>query len=101
MYICKKSSLDIINPLAQVYAERYSANEDALLKQIAEETARTHSEAHMLSGHLQGKFLELLSRMLQPSRILEVGTFTGYSAICLAKGLLNDGRLHTIELSMF
>ena len=90
--------MDIINPLAQVYAERYSANEDALLKQIAEETARTHSEAHMLSGHLQGKFLELLSRMLQPSRILEVGTFTGYSAICLAKGLLNDGRLHTIEL---
>ena len=52
----------------------------------------------MLSGHLQGKFLELLSRMLQPARILEVGTFTGYSAICLAKGLLKDGKLHTIEL---
>ena len=97
-YICKKLSLDIINPLAQVYAERYSANEDPLLKEIAAETAETHADSHMLSGHLQGKFLELLSRMLQPARILEVGTFTGYSAICLAKGLLNDGKLHTIEL---
>ena len=97
-YICKKLTLDIINPLAQVYAEKYSAKEDPLLKEIAAETAETHSDSHMLSGHLQGKFLELLSRMLQPARILEVGTFTGYSAICLAKGLLNDGKLHTIEL---
>lgn len=52
----------------------------------------------MLSGHLQGKFLEMASCMLQPQRILEIGTFTGYSALCLAKGLSEDGRLHTIEL---
>lgn len=52
----------------------------------------------MLSGHLQGKVLEMLSCMLRPRRILEIGTFTGYSALCLAKGLPEDGQLHTIEL---
>lgn len=52
----------------------------------------------MLSGHLQGKLLEMISRMIRPRRILEIGTFTGYSALCLAKGLTEDGQLHTIEL---
>lgn len=52
----------------------------------------------MLSGAVQGKFLEMISRILQPSRILEIGTFTGYSALCLAKGLANDGKLHTIDI---
>lgn len=52
----------------------------------------------MLSGHLQGKVLEMISCMVQPSRVLEIGTFTGYSALCLARGLKPDGRLHTIEL---
>jgi predicted O-methyltransferase YrrM len=90
--------LDIINPLAQVYAERYSDKEDPLLEAIASETRMNHPEAHMLSGHLQGKFLEMISIIVQPRRILEVGCFTGYSALCLAKGLLNEGKLHTIEL---
>lgn len=52
----------------------------------------------MLSGHLQGKMLEMISCMIQPRRILEIGTFTGYSALCLAKGLTEDGRLHTIDI---
>lgn len=52
----------------------------------------------MLSGHLQGKVLEMISRMIGPRRVLEIGTFTGYSALCLAKGLSSDGILHTIEL---
>ena len=52
----------------------------------------------MLSGHLQGKFLEMVSCMIKPQRILEIGTFTGYSALCLAKGLQPGGELHTIEL---
>ena len=52
----------------------------------------------MLSGHLQGKFLEMISCILRPRRILEIGTFTGYSALCLAKGLTEDGQLHTIEM---
>lgn len=52
----------------------------------------------MLSGHVQGKVLEMLSYMINPRRVLEIGSFTGYSAICLAKGLTTDGQLHTIEL---
>ncbi len=52
----------------------------------------------MLSGHLQGKLLEMISCMIKPRRILEIGTFTGYSALCLAKGLTDDGQLHTIDI---
>jgi predicted O-methyltransferase YrrM len=69
-----------------------------VLNQVAKETYATHPQAHMLSGHLQGKFLELISRLVRPHFILEIGTFTGYSAICLAKGLHEGGVLHTIEL---
>ncbi|MEO8405217.1 MAG: O-methyltransferase [Chitinophagaceae bacterium] len=90
--------MDIIDPQIQAYAESYSSPEDALLKEIAEYTIQHHSAYHMLSGHLQGQLLEMVSRMIQPRRILEIGTFTGYSALCLAKGLVADGQLHTIEL---
>ncbi|MCG2616406.1 O-methyltransferase [Terrimonas sp. NA20] len=90
--------MDLINPLVQSYAEKYSSPEDALLQEIAEYTTHQHSEPHMLSGHLQGKLLEMVSHMIKPRRILEIGTFTGYSALCLAKGLQQDGVLHTIEL---
>ena len=91
-------SLELINPLVQEYAERFSSPEDALLKEINDFTATNHPEYHMLSGHLQGKFLEMASMMIRPRRILEIGTFTGYSALCLAKGLTEDGLLYTIEL---
>jgi caffeoyl-CoA O-methyltransferase len=90
--------MDIINPQIQSYAEQYSDPENALLKKVSEYTQTHHPEHHMLSGHLQGKFLEMISCMIRPRRILEIGTFTGYSALCLAKGLTEDGELHTIEL---
>jgi len=91
--------LDLINPSVQSYAEDFSTPEDALLREISDFTLKHHSaEAMMLSGHLQGKVLEMISCMIKPSRILEIGTFTGYSALCLAKGLTEDGQLHTIEL---
>lgn len=90
--------MDVINILAEVYAERLTSPEDNFLKQISDDTAAHHKHAHMLSGHLQGKVLEFISCMLQPKYILEIGTFTGYSALCLAKGLQQDGELHTIEL---
>ncbi|HQW42599.1 MAG: O-methyltransferase [Chitinophagaceae bacterium] len=90
--------MDLIHPLVQEYAEKYSSAEDALLKEVNEYTMKYHSEAVMLSGHLQGKVLEMISCMIQPRRILEIGTFTGYSGLCLAKGLTDDGQLHTIEL---
>lgn len=82
----------------QAYADLFTSPEDELLREIAEQTYATHAQPHMLSGQVQGRFLEMISRLLQPRRILEIGTFTGYSALCLAKGLLKDGELHTIEL---
>ena len=90
--------MDIIHPLAQTYSEKYTTAEDSLLHEVAQYTYTVHAHAHMLSGHLQGKLLEAVSCMIRPRRILEIGTFTGYSALCLAKGLSKDGELHTIEL---
>jgi caffeoyl-CoA O-methyltransferase len=84
--------------MVQAYAEKYTSPEDELLRQVHKQTQESHPHAHMLSGHVQGKFLELTSCLLQPLRILEIGTFTGYSALCLAKGLREGGLLHTIEL---
>ena len=90
--------MELINPLVEQYAEALTTPEDDLLREINLFTAKNHSEYQMLSGHLQGKLLEMVSRMIRPGRILEIGTFTGYSALCLAKGLVTDGQLHTIEL---
>ena len=90
--------MELINPVVQSYAESLTTQEDALLKEINDFTLKNHSEYVMLSGHLQGKLLEMISCMIKPQRILEIGTFTGYSALCLAKGLTEDGQLHTIEL---
>jgi predicted O-methyltransferase YrrM len=90
--------LELIHPKVQEYAEAFSSGEDALLKEIADYTYSKHDDPQMLSGHLQGKVLEMISCMIRPKRILEIGTFTGYSALCLAKGLTGDGQLHTIEL---
>lgn len=68
------------------------------MQEVEAYTRSYHPESHMLSGALQGNFLSLFSRLLRPERILEIGTFTGYSALCLAKGLSSQGQLHTIEL---
>jgi caffeoyl-CoA O-methyltransferase len=90
--------MELINPLVQTYAEKYTSAEDSLLKEIAAFTYSNHPKSHMLSGHVQGKFLEMVSHMIRPRRILEIGTFTGYSALCLVKGLEKGGLLHTLEL---
>lgn len=90
--------MEIIPQLVLDYADRFTSPEDELLQQVAADTYANHPHAHMLSGHQQGKFLEMISTLLQPRRILEIGTFTGYSALYLAKGLQPDGVLHTIEL---
>jgi caffeoyl-CoA O-methyltransferase len=96
--VIKINRMDIVSIAAEAYASNFSFEEDELLHEINQFTTATHSNAHMLSGHVQGSFLSLLSILLQPSRILEIGTFTGYSALCLAKGLKPGGMLHTLEL---
>lgn len=90
--------MELINPLAENYASRYTTAEDALQAEVAAYTRQQHPEHHMLSGPVQGRFLEMISCMIRPSRILEIGTFTGYSALSLCKGLQPGGYLHTIEL---
>jgi caffeoyl-CoA O-methyltransferase len=98
LYLCKNFPVDLINLLAQAYAEKYTSPEDSLLATINQQTMASHPQAHMLSGHVQGKVLEFISSLVRPRRVLEIGTFTGYSAICLAKGLTTEGVLHTIEV---
>ena len=90
--------MELVNITAEAYAAKFSTAEDELLQEINRYTTQTHTKAHMLSGQVQGSFLTLLSRLLQPTKILEIGTFTGYSALCLSKGLQVGGKIHTIEL---
>ncbi|MBW7891210.1 MAG: class I SAM-dependent methyltransferase [Chitinophagaceae bacterium] len=91
-------NLTLTNPAAEDYAASFSSAEDELLKEVADFTRKTHPKSHMLSGPVQGQLLTMLSKIIRPSRILEIGTFTGYSALCLAEGLTEDGLLYTIEL---
>ncbi len=79
------------------YITDHSTSEDPELAELNRETHLKVINPRMLSGHLQGKLLEMISKMINPSAILEIGTYTGYSAICLAKGLKPQGLLHTIE----
>jgi len=79
------------------YILDHSTTEDPVLEDLYRQTHLRFVNPNMACGHLQGKFIEMISRMVNPSFILEIGTFTGYSAICLAKGLKNDGILITIE----
>ena len=81
----------------QAYAEQHTTAGQPLLATIYQETHASVPMPRMLSGYLQGRVLAMLSRMLQPRNILELGTYTGYSALCLAEGLQKDGVLHTID----
>ncbi len=82
----------------QQYAGQHTSPLSPLLQEVLDYTLTKHPHAHMVSGHVQGVFLQMLSRMLRPKRILEIGTFTGFSALCLAEGLPADGLLYTLEL---
>lgn len=79
------------------YCERFSEPESTLLKELNRQTHLRVGSPRMLSGHLQGRFLSFLSHLHRPMHILEIGTYTGYSALCLAEGLQQDGKLFTID----
>lgn len=81
----------------QKYVEDHSEPESDLLQQINRETHLHVLKPRMLSGHLQGRVLSMLSHMIQPKNILEIGTYTGYAALCMAEGMQSDGRLITID----
>ncbi len=81
------------------YILAHTDQEDDILSELDRNTNLNVLRPRMLSGHLQGKILEMISHMVKPKNILEIGTYTGYSAICLAKGLQKEGQLHTIEIN--
>ncbi|PUZ27412.1 Predicted O-methyltransferase YrrM [Chitinophaga costaii] len=88
---------DTLPATIEAYAALYTTPESEVLARLNRETHMKVEQAHMLSGHLQGQFLRMLSQVMRPQRVLEIGTYTGYSAICLAAGLPPDGHLHTID----
>lgn len=81
------------------YIEFHSEDEPKLLQQLNRETHQKILQPRMLSGHYQGRILSIISKIVNPQTILEIGTYTGYSAICLAEGLQVDGKLHTIDIN--
>ena len=91
--------MDILNKDLLRYSEEHTTFESELLKKINRDTHTEVSKPRMLSGHLQGRVLAMISRMIKPSAILEIGTYTGYSAICLAEGLSTNGKLTTLEIN--
>ncbi len=91
--------MEFIDPSLLEYCENHSNQEDPLLKKITRETQAKVLMPRMISGHLQGKFLELLTKMLNPQTILEIGTYTGYSGICMARGLSKTGKLITLDIN--
>lgn len=90
--------LSLIPEEIEEYCELHTTPESQLLNRLNRETNLKVLRPRMLSGKLQGTFLAMISRMIKPSYILEIGTYTGYSALCLAEGLTSSGELHTIEI---
>lgn len=90
--------MELISPLAEEYAAQHTSPADDLLLSIERKTLQEHAHPNMLSGNVQGRLLSFISQMVRPKYVLEIGTFTGYSALCLAEGLQTGGELHTIEI---
>ena len=91
--------MEFLPKALQEYIEKHTAEESELLRRINRDTHLNVLKPRMLSGHLQGRVLAMLSQMVRPSYILEIGTYTGYSALCLAEGLQKEGKLVTIDIN--
>lgn len=91
--------MEFLDERIEAYALAHSQEESVVLKKVNRETHAKVMQPRMLSGHMQGNFLSMISHMIAPKQILEIGTYTGYSAICLAQGLQPGGVLHTIDVN--
>jgi caffeoyl-CoA O-methyltransferase len=91
--------MEFLPPDIEQYAEEHTKEESSLLKKLHRDTHAHVLMPRMLSGNLQGRMLSAISHMIRPQRILEIGTFTGYSALCLAEGLAEEGKLITIDIN--
>lgn len=81
------------------YLEDHASSEPEILKRLRKETYQKTTQPHMISGYQQGRLLTIISKMMAPKRILEIGTFTGYAALCLAEGLSSEGKLITLDVN--
>ncbi|WGF94092.1 O-methyltransferase [Aequorivita marisscotiae] len=91
--------MDFLPEKINDYVEKHSHPEPKLLQKLNRETWQKQLQPRMLSGHLQGRILSMLSKLIRPQNILEIGTYTGYSALCLAEGIQENGELHTIDIN--
>lgn len=91
--------MDILPEKINEYVENHSQTEPELLQKLNRETWQKMIAPRMLSGHFQGRVLSMISKLIQPKNILEIGTYTGYSALCLAEGMHKEGELHTIDIN--
>ena len=90
---------DIVNNKIEDYIRKNSSKEPEILKNLNKETYLKVLNPRMLSGHIQGRFLSIITKLIKPKKILEIGTYTGYSAICMAEGLIENGIIHTIDIN--
>jgi predicted O-methyltransferase YrrM len=91
--------MHFLSSLLEDYIQDSSENEPDILKELSRETHLKVIQPRMITGHFQGRVLSMLSKIIHPKNILEIGTYTGYSAICLAEGLQNEGQMHTIDIN--
>lgn len=91
--------MHFISPELELYVERHSENEPALLAALHRETYQKIMQPRMLSGHFQGRVLSMLSKLIRPATILEIGTYTGYATLCLAEGMQENGSIDTIDIN--
>ncbi|WP_298481318.1 O-methyltransferase [uncultured Maribacter sp.] len=91
--------MHFLSPLLETYIKDNSEEEPELLQKLTRETHLKVIQPRMITGHFQGRVLSMLSKIIYPENILEIGTYTGYSALCLAEGLPKNGQLHTIEIN--
>lgn len=91
--------MEFLSEALQLYCEEHSSEEPAILKKLNRQTHAQVLQPRMLSGHLQGRFLSLISKLVRPKYVLDIGTYTGYSAICLAEGLAENGKVITLDVN--
>jgi len=91
--------MELINDDIMNYAIRHTEEESEILKSLNKETHQKILQPRMISGHLQGRFLSFVAKLIKPQTILEIGTYTGYATLCLAEGLTKNGNIHTIEIN--
>lgn len=91
--------MDFLDEAIEAYIERYTTEESKVLKELNRETYSRVLIPRMLAGHLQGRVISMFSHMIKPTQVLEIGTYTGYSALCWAEGLQDGGQIHTIDIN--